>query len=166
MGFCLTDALPPIAILKTAGLIAEGFGILPNCYRRLSRSKIEVSKEIDQHALGLYKRNLQTLLAILSLQRQKIIFLPQILVKEAVSTGKYQWWTPYIDQSVLSEHIKKYNMTTKETAQNGGDIYVDSIDETPWSKVDFVDSSHLNAEGNRKFAKLVSEEIIKLQSQP
>ncbi|MDZ4847554.1 MAG: hypothetical protein SH857_18620 [Chitinophagales bacterium] len=34
-------------------------------------------------------------------------------------------------------------------------------EKTTWSKTDFYDASHLNAQGNLKLAELIAEDIVK-----
>ena len=70
-------------------------------------------------------------------------------------------WIPFVEEKELIPVLNRYNQVTKEVADSSDCIYLDKIDEMDWLVDDFTDPSHLNANGNKKFAGFIYSQINK-----
>jgi len=91
----------------------------------------------------------------------RVIFVPQLLEQAAAVQGAYRWWIPFVPDKKLGAYLERFNRAMQEVASEKRVDYAGSVLEHAWSKDDFFDVSHLNAAGNRKFAALLKEAIIR-----
>jgi lysophospholipase L1-like esterase len=157
---CHEDSLPQLGMIRMAVLILQKLNFYPACsYYQIDRTKIPKS-EIDESALRLYRRNLKTLITILKRFGIKPLLLPQVINAEALAEIDYRWWTPYITQESLPEHLQRYNEVMRSIALEEGVPYLVSVLEEKWTRTDFVDSSHFNNAGNERFARSIASPIL------
>jgi len=155
LGLCPDVNLPPLALLRVVWLGLERLGLYPRCEYE-QRPQVKPSAGIDERALSLFHRNLDTLIDLCRRLGAKVVLLPQVLLAEKVTDGSYQWWTPNISPEALPETMRRYNAELAQAASGSGAQYVSGIDAFQWNVSDFADSSHLNAAGNQKFAAIVA----------
>ncbi len=160
LGLCPDVGLPSLALLRVTWLGLEKLGLYPECEFNRREVSDHRSADVDEHALALYRRNVELLIELCSRLNARVIFLPQILLEETVADGGYQWWTPNIQPEAMPKLMETYNAAAAEAARKKGAGYVARITSAQWTASDFADASHLNAGGNSKFAELVAAEIV------
>lgn len=155
LGLCPEDGLPRLASLKVAVRILQKVGLYPGCAFPRPAPQQDLSPASEEFAKHLYRRNLETLIAIAKRQGLRPILVPQVLVRERLEGGRLKWWIPFVGDDELIAKMNEYNRIMEEVANQEGLQYVQAVASYSWAKEDFADPSHLNAEGNRKFAQLV-----------
>lgn len=161
---CHEDSVIQLGIVRVSVILLQRLGFYPRCaYYQIDRSA-PVRADLDLRAAALYERNLHTLAAILRRFGATPIFIPQVVNREALAGIDYSWWTPFIEQSAVAEHVHNYNQVMRRVAEIEKLPYFGTVLDHQWSRADFVDSSHLNAGGNRMFAELVAAELAALCS--
>jgi len=62
---------------------------------------------------------------------------------------------------LLDRGVDTMNAVMKNEADEMQSYSLSLTEKTTWSKTDFYDASHLNAQGNLKLAELIAEDIVK-----
>ena len=158
MGLCFENNLPRIATLRVLVLFMQHTGLYPTCSKPdIARKSMEIP---DSNAIKLYQRNLYTLCSILKKQQLKIIFVPQVLNYESFKGKKLKWWIPFVSDEDLIKTMDIYNRQMEKVAFEEQVGFAGQILNEKWTKSDFIDPSHLNANANKRFASILAE-IIK-----
>ena len=110
----------------------------------------------DQAMLDLYARNLTHLAHA---PAHRVLFVPQLLSKEAGPSGQLRWWIPYVADEALLPLLDSCNGVMRQVAEKNQVEWVDPAPTGPWSAADFVDVCHLNRAGNLKLAAILAEQI-------
>jgi lysophospholipase L1-like esterase len=165
LGFCYQNQLPKSGIVMLGDLLFEKLGWFPVCnYHKMEADyKGKIGKPIKREkALYLYRRNLKTLVSVCKQFNVKIIFVPQILVKESSEKNRLKWWIPYSDNESLEEDLVMYNNVMQQVADSSNCIYANKVIEENWVWADFVDPSHFNPGANSRLAKIISQTVLNL----
>jgi len=160
MGLCHLEQVPKIATLYYLVQIMQKAGIYPVCSFHSTSFSGEVSPEIDQNAINIYKRNLMKLIYLCKYHTDRILLIPQVLIDEKIKNNDLQWWIPFIPSDKLLPVLKRYNSISKEVADSANSLYLDEVDEFAWNSDDFSDASHLNSTGNMKLAKIIHRNLV------
>lgn len=160
--FCTMNPAQRFASGKAAILILQRVGLYPDCASSRPVPPADLSKEAEERALALYRRNLETLVAIAAAQGLKPVFLPQILVRERVINNGLRWWIPHVDAPALVDYLARYNDVTEQVAARHHLYFAREILRQPWTAQDFADPSHINAEASLTFAEIVRGIVSKL----
>jgi lysophospholipase L1-like esterase len=166
LGFCYHNQLPKSGIVMLSVSILERLGWYPVCsfHKMQAAYKEKAQKQIKhERAHHLYRRNLKTLVSICKQFNVKIIFVPQILVKESSEKSRLKWWLPYSENESLKEDLIKYNDIMQQVADSSHCIYANKVIEENWVWADFVDPSHFNPQANSRLAKIISDLVINTQ---
>ena len=156
LGLCMSDRLPKIAILRVAVILLQKADWYPSCYKKNESARFA---GVDSYAIELYGRNLKNLFILSREISKNVIAIPQILVPDAVGTGEYDWWTPHLKQSSLTDQMQAYNEKTATISKASGVKFLSEIERQTWSKQDFADQSHLDKDANEKFAEIVFKAV-------
>ncbi|MBT4729481.1 MAG: hypothetical protein HOK35_06085 [Cytophagia bacterium] len=159
LGFCPLNKLPRLAIIRAGVLILQKVKLYPECTYYQTAVRQDSSLMALERALELYERNLTTLSAILNKQGVELVFVPQLLHKDAIEGNKLKWWIPYVEDDQLLGLIADYNKCMKEVAIKESGAFADEVLDYNWKGADFVDPSHLNADANLRFAEIISHYI-------
>jgi len=115
---------------------------------------------IDARLEKIYRRNLHTLKAINDEQGRGTVFIPQILnYARLKGPGRYGWFPLVADKDIpaINEH---FNRVLADEARKLNVPFV-PISPAQFTDGDFVDNGHFNAQGARKFARLIAPYIRK-----
>jgi lysophospholipase L1-like esterase len=115
---------------------------------------------IDQRALYLFGRNVQTMISLCRRFNIAPFFVPQIL-NYAKLDDKQSDWTPYLKNKNLKAIIQVFNDQTKAIARQENVAFVDPFAKGNFASADFLDEGHFNAQGNEKFAVILASYIKK-----
>ncbi|HWS52664.1 MAG TPA: GDSL-type esterase/lipase family protein [Pyrinomonadaceae bacterium] len=140
-------------------------GLYPECAFSRPVPPADDSPEAEARALGLYRRNLETLVTIAAGQGLKPVLVPQLLDRENVRGGRLRWWIPHVDDAALVDFLARYNAVTEEVAARRGLRYAREVLEHPWSKADFADAVHLNPDASLRFAGIMRGVIENLREE-
>ena len=155
LGLCAEEGLQELASVRAGVGLLKRAGLYPLCtFDRISVSE-DRSPAAAERALRLYRRNLTTLVRVAGGQGLRPVLVPQVLVRERFEGGQLRWWIPFVADDELIERLGDYNRVTREVADAEGLRFCGEVLEYRWTKDDFADPSHLNAEGNRKLAALI-----------
>lgn len=152
---CTTNPVQKFASGKAAVWALQRAGLYPDCASNRPRPEADPGPEAAARALGLYRRNLETLVAVAAAQGLKPVFVPQILVREKVEGERLRWWVPHVSDREIVDYLARYNAVTEEVAARHGLYYAREVLQQPWAGEDFADASHLNARGSQKFAAVM-----------
>jgi lysophospholipase L1-like esterase len=164
-GFCSASPFDRFASGKLAIWTLQEIHVLRPCAFSGLEPEEDSSHDAEEMAKSIYRRNLETLMAIAKSQGLKPILVPQILVKERFQGGRLKWWIPFIEDDQLIGYLNVYNALTEEVAKKEGLIFVRGILEQMWTASDFVDPSHLSPDGNRKFAAILQRAVSNMKEQ-
>jgi lysophospholipase L1-like esterase len=162
---CATNPAQKFASGKVAVWALQRAGLYPDCASNRPPPQADTTPEAEARALGLYRRNLETLVAVAASQGLKPVFVPQILVRENVAGERLRWWIPHVEDEALVDYLARYNAVTEEVAARHGLRFAREVLQHPWAARDFADASHLNAEASLKFAELVRGVIENLKEE-
>jgi len=165
MGFCYHNQLPKLGIVWLGVTISEKLGWYPVCnYHKMEADKKANIGKSENHekAHNLYRRNIKTLIAVCKQFNVKMIFLPQILVKESSEKNRLRWWIPYSEKEDLKEDLILYNEIVQQVADSTNCIYANKVLDENWVYADFVDPSHFNPGANSRLAKIISQIVLNL----
>ncbi len=115
---------------------------------------------IDARLEKIYRRNLHTLKAINDEQGRKSVFIPQILnYARLKGPGRYGWFPLVADKDIpaINEH---FNRVLADEAHKMNVPFI-PVSPAQFTDADFVDNGHFNAQGARKFARLIAPYIRK-----
>jgi lysophospholipase L1-like esterase len=160
---CQTNPVQKFAAGKVLVWGLQRAGLYPDCASNRPPPRADASPEAEERALNLYRRNLETLVAVAATQGLKPIFVPQILVRENVAGDRLRWWIPHVDDEQLVEYLARYNAVTEEVAARHQLYFAREVLQHPWAKQDFADASHLNADASQKFADILRGVISNLK---
>jgi len=162
LGFCYRNGLPNVATVQVLISTLERLGWYPMCdFHRMAKPTM---KQGDTHALSLFARNMNTLTAVCGLTGARLLFVPQVLVKEKIAGNQLWWWMPYVSDYELVAGIDSTNAIMKRAALAAGHVYTDTISPAHFSADDFGDPSHLNAAGNLRFAQMIAGYVRNAES--
>lgn len=158
LGQCFENKLPRVGLLRTAVMLSQAAGLYPPCeYDSLEETyRTPKHTAIDERAASLYRRNLATLIALAKRITPFVVVVPQIIVRDVLRDGGYQWWTPYIEQRALPDVVRHYNALGKEVCDEEGAVFASEVLSERWVGEQFADHSHLNAAGNRRLGRLIA----------
>ncbi|NLJ06365.1 MAG: SGNH/GDSL hydrolase family protein [Sphingobacteriales bacterium] len=161
LGFHQFNKLPRFALIRVSILLLQKIGYYP--YFNFQKVHIEEEHSIanDQYMLGLYRRNLCSLVNQLKFIGAEIVLVPQVLHPEAVKGGGLKWWIPYVKDNELIPLLDKYNEVGKEVADSMKVIFASDVLNAGWKATDFTDPSHFTPEANLKFAGILENCIRK-----
>jgi len=162
---CQTNPVQRFAAGKVAVWLLQRAGLYPDCASNRARPQADHSPEAEARALGLYRRNLETLVAVAASQGLRPVFVPQLLVRESVAGERLRWWIPHVDDDELVEHLARYNAVTEEVAARHRLRFAREVLQHPWTKEDFADASHLNADASLRFAEIMRGVIESLKEE-
>lgn len=159
LGLCYMNRYPRSAVLRTSVGIAQQAGWLPRCPYHSVKYEGDLNPAPDTILEALYRRNLESLVVIAHQHVDQVYFAPQVLNSNNFVDGNYSWWIPFLPDTVIADHAGRLNDITQEVATARAAKYIDGLDAEGWPQSWFSDPSHLNAEGNRRFAIIVGEAI-------
>ncbi|MDQ6653915.1 MAG: GDSL-type esterase/lipase family protein [Acidobacteriota bacterium] len=163
LGLCSDGMLERFACGKLVVWSLQRLWVFPRCILRRHPLEEDSSPQAEQVAMQVYRRNLETLIAIAKNKELKPILVPQVLVKERFQGGRLKWWIPFVEDDQLIGYLNQYNAVTEDVARHEGVYFAAQILQQPWTKDDFADPSHLSAGGNRKFASELQKIIFSLE---
>jgi len=164
LGQCFVNRMPRLAILRAGVTILQNVGLAGRC--PAPSPLINTAQTVDPLVMAAFRENVRQLAAMTRELGAIPVFVPQVGFNESlVAKGEYRWWTPNLDQSKLEALLNDFAGALREIAQTRGAPYVEDVEAFSWNDDLFVDSSHLNAEGNRKLAKLVASKITTIPPQ-
>lgn len=114
---------------------------------------------VDERALNLYGRNLETLISLCRRFRITPVFVPQILNYSRLDSNKQSDWAPYLKLKNLKALIQVFNEKTEAIARRENVFFVDPSSKAHFSAADFLDEGHFNSQGNEKFAAVLATYI-------
>jgi len=123
----------------------------------------KLTDRTDARAVGLYSRNLRSIVALCRSQGVRPIMVPHLLNYEILTSDQPYFWIPYVKTKDLRKAMNGYNEVMKGATHELAVDFVESVLETAFGSADFVDEGHFNGPGSRKFAGLLSDY---LQSHP
>lgn len=154
LGFCYRNGLPDVATVQVLISALERLGWYPMCdFHRMAQPVMETG---NTRALALFDRNMHTLAAVCEQTRARLVFVPQVVVKEKIAGNQLWWWMPYVTDDELVAGIDSTNAIMHRVATAGGHVYTDIIAPARFSAADFGDPTHLNASGNLRFAQMLA----------
>jgi lysophospholipase L1-like esterase len=160
-GQCFVSKLPRFASIHALVSTLQNFGLAPRC-PFLAKGRSDFST-IDERVLEDFKGRTSAIISSALGLGARVVVVPQVgFRKTDLAAGKYQWWTPYLDQSSLPSLMKVFNEALRGVAQRMKVSYVDAVDGFVWSDDLFVDVSHLNGNGNERMAAFIAPEVRKL----
>lgn len=165
LGFCSASPLDRFASGKLAIWLLQSTHVLNPCTLPTPNLVEDSTPQAEERAKRIYVRNLENLVAVARANGLKPILVPQVLVKESIKGGRLKWWIPFVEDDQLLQLLAAYNKLTEEVAHKDGLYFASEILDQPWTAADFADPSHLNREGNRKFAAVLQRIILKLRTQ-
>lgn len=142
---------PMMVLLNQAA--RDRFDTIPNPAKILGRPPMDGS---DNRLEQIFVRNMKTIAAINSSRGIKTIFIGQIINKDYPQGANA--WAPLIKKGGFPPLIERFNSLLKDTAASVHAKYIDP-GVTNFEHHDFVDYSHFDVPGARKFASLISKEI-------
>jgi lysophospholipase L1-like esterase len=165
LGLCSDDGPQRFASGKVAVWLLQRLKVYPECALGNFRLQEASTPEAEDDAKRIYRRNLETLVAVAKSQGLKPILVPQVLVREKFQGGKLKWWIPFVEDDQLIPYLNQYNAITEEVARREGLYFAREVTEQNWTAEDFADPSHFSASGNQKFAGLLQQVVLKLKEQ-
>ena len=110
----------------------------------------------------IFRRNVAAIAAINNSRQIKTIFIGQILNRKELDSGKYhdvvRFWLPFVKNEDMWTLQSEFNGLLKSDAAKDGYAYIDA-DVDKFDKSDFADTGHFSAQGAKKFASVISEEV-------
>lgn len=161
--FCNDGPVQKFASGRAAVWALRRAGLYPECAFARPVPPADPSPEAEARALGLYRRNLETLVDIAEGRGLKPVLVPQLLVRENVRGGRLRWWIPYVEGETLVDYLARYNAVTEEVAARRGLRYAREVLQNPWAGDDFADAVHLDPEAGLKFADIMRGVIENLR---
>ena len=110
----------------------------------------------DERLEKIFVRNMKTIAAINSSRGIKTIFIGQIINKDYPQGANV--WAPFVKKGGFPALIERFNSLLKDTAVSVHAKYIDP-GVTNFEHHDFVDYSHFDVPGARKFASLISSDV-------
>jgi hypothetical protein len=162
---CTNNPVQKFATGKVAIFLLQKAGVYPPCAFSRPFPQKDTSVEAENRALNLYRRNLETLVTIARGQGLKPILVPQVLVRETLVGNRLRWWIPYLEDVAIVDYLARYNKVTEEVAAKHGLYFAGEVLNQNWTKGDFADASHLNADASLRFAGVMREVIQNLKEE-
>jgi len=165
LGFCYHNQLPKSGMVMLGIILLEKFGWYPVCsfHKMKLKDREEIVKPIaHKRALDLYRRNLKTLTAVCKQLNVKVIYVPQILVKESSENKKLRWWIPYAENESLKDDLIPYNEIMQQVADSSNCFFANKALLENWIFNDFIDPSHFNPAANLRLANILSDYVLKI----
>jgi lysophospholipase L1-like esterase len=160
---CTDNPVQKLASGKVLVRLLQGAGLYPDCASNRPLPQADHSPEAEAYALHLYRRNLETLVAIAEGQGLRPVFVPQLLDRENVRGERLRWWIPHVDDEALVDYLARYNAVTEEVAARHGLYFAREVLQTNWTKADYADAGHLNAAASLRFAEIMRGVIENLK---
>jgi lysophospholipase L1-like esterase len=113
-------------------------------------------KKIDPRVLSLFRRNLESIIALCRQQGIRPILVPQVLNYSVLSRNAPTKWTPTLAEKDLKTVLAAFNQVLVQTARDEGVDVVASVLHEAFEPADFVDHGHFTKRGNEKFARLIA----------
>lgn len=162
-GQCFVSKLPRLATIHAFVSTMQNIGLAPRC-PQLADGKKDFTT-LDTRVVEDFKARTTALIAAAQGLGARVVVVPQVgFQKKGVASGAYQWWTPYLDQKSLATLMQQFNQELKDVANKMKVPYVEAVEQTSWTDDLFVDSSHLNGEGNEKLSNLVHAQVVQALS--
>lgn len=158
-GLCKNENLPSLASLKLFVLLGQNLGLIETCANQQIDVKVRAHKGVDEHALSIYKQNIERIDSVCEHNGISVLLVPQTLLEEVLLTGDYSWWIPYVPSEEMDDMMDTYNSVLKTVADSNGIPFASKVLEHNWTANDFVDLSHFNAAANKKLAEIVANKI-------
>ncbi|MDQ3804017.1 MAG: GDSL-type esterase/lipase family protein [Acidobacteriota bacterium] len=163
--FCADTPVHKFASGRVAVWALRRAGLYPECAFSRPPPQADTSPEAEARALGLYRRNLETLVQIAEGQGLKPVLVPQLLDRENVRGGRLRWWIPHVDDEALVGYLARYNAVTEEVAARRGLYFAREVLQPAWTKEDFADATHLDAEASLRFAGIMRGVVENLREE-
>jgi lysophospholipase L1-like esterase len=160
---CQNNPVQRFASGKVAVWALQAAGLYPDCGSNRPAPPADPSPEAEARALALYRRNLETLVAVAAGQGLRPVLVPQLLSAEAVAGERLRWWIPHVADAELVGQLARYNAVAEEVAARHRLRFAREVLEPAWAKQDFADASHLNADASRRFAEIMRGVIENLK---
>ena len=142
---------PMMVLLNQAA--RDRFDTIPNPAKLFGKPQMDGS---DERLEKIFVRNMKTIAAINSSRGIKTIFIGQIINKDYPQGADV--WAPLVKKGGFPALIERFNSLLKDTAVSVHAKYIDP-GVTNFAHHDFVDYSHFDVLGARKFASLISTEV-------
>jgi lysophospholipase L1-like esterase len=156
-GFCRRDRLPPFALLHAAVVLLEKLKVLKVSPFPHGDAAGHLSDAVDSRVVEIFSANLDILLGECRAKRIRVVLLPHTMSPEMISETNYKWWAPYLTKKGIFNALDALNAAMRRRADGDWVIYAGFVNDTTWDPAEFFDPSHLNANGNLKFARLLKE---------
>ncbi|RMF61706.1 MAG: hypothetical protein D6746_05215 [Bacteroidetes bacterium] len=114
----------------------------------------------DPYVDHLYRRNLTTLRDLVRARGGYAVFVPQV-VNEAAYAGRdaTHAWTPRIVDDALPGLLRRFHGLAEGLCDEAPCVVMADLPDRGWAPEHFLDEMHLNAEGSRRLAAMVAEQI-------
>ncbi len=118
-----------------------------------------LTANVDRRLLGLYRRNLASLVALARAHGSVPVLIPQVLNFEAMAGDEPGRWVPMIRERDIVPVMGAFNDALLETAARRGAASIPEVLDAGFGAGDFLDHGHFSAAGNRKFAEIVAAAV-------
>ncbi len=142
---------PMMVLLNQAA--RDRYDTIPNPAKILGKPPMDGR---DEHLEQIFVRNMKTIAAINSSRGIKTIFIGQIINKDYPQGANA--WAPLVKKGGFPPLIERFNSLLKEAADSVHAKYIDP-GVSNFEHHDFVDYSHFDVPGARKFASLISKDV-------
>jgi hypothetical protein len=112
----------------------------------------------DPQLEEIFRRNVESIIAINNSRGTKSIFIGQVLNSAALTGDSSDGWIPFVRDKDLIDMVSRLNFVMKAEATRLGAIYVDA-QQSQFVASDFVDEGHFSPAGSKKFAKVIAPAV-------
>jgi lysophospholipase L1-like esterase len=129
----------------------------PSSAGPVARASADPDPEVDR----LYRRNLETIVALARRWQARVLLVPQVLNQAAYQDPRatHRWTSRIVDRA-LPGMLQRFNRQLDQVCIGGGCRVVRAIELQRWTPEDFVDDGHFSARGGRSMAELLAAEIL------
>ncbi len=152
---------PNFATARLAVLLFQKIGWVDRTPDQTIAITGETSTNVDERALSIYERNLRGLAALCREQGVKPVFVPQIMNYLQLTSSASYGWMPYVRDCDLKDLIPHYNDRLRAVAESEKAGYAGDVLAFEWKDSDFVDYGHFSAAGNRQFARMIADYLVR-----
>jgi lysophospholipase L1-like esterase len=119
-----------------------------------------LTDRVDPRALGLYLRNMRSIIALDRSMGVIPVLIPQLLNYDALTADAPYGWIPYVKDKDLKTGMAAYNEGMRRLAEEQDVDFVGEVLRAPFDGADFWDNGHFNKGGNEKFARIVARYVL------
>ena len=120
-----------------------------------------LTDRIDPRALGLFERNLRLIAASGRAQGFPVVFIPQVMNYEALTSDQPYGFLPFVRDRDLKTYMTAYNATLEKVAKEEGVGFLGEMLEEKFPMSEFLDQGHFTRAGNEHFARVVGAYLKK-----